>query len=254
MDSLRGTMAAIKEEDLDNIGSSKDRAYYEHHISQAIQDFYFSEFGAEGTDAICKCNQNSFVACCEFVRRSVINRADLLITESHAPNSGCVVHNEVYDPDKIAMLADIYINCCYLYDKIPSVLGFSKMIGVNYVTISKWIKADGLSSSNRVNKQKDAINSIKASRALSLQNVAVTGGKGTVGCIAVLNNEVWNNQNRIEDTSSRVLSLAELPDLQYIKFELEDKTRSDVLAAAGDPVGDVAGLAGLPVLGDNTEI
>lgn len=249
-------MAAVSKDKMEQIQDTpKDKSYWESQISESIKEFYFIHFECETTEQISKCSQNSFVAACEYTRRQCINKTDLMEYVPHTiQRTGTTQYNEQYSAETVEILANIYITLCFLYDKTPSVLGFSMLSGIPRQLLEDWVKeAKGVSSANRQDKQK-SIKNIKEARALSLMNIAVTGGRNVVGAVACLNNETWNNQNRIEDISSRVLSLSELPDLKYPQLNIEDKTRSDAPASAGDAVGDLAGLAGLPILGVNTDI
>ena len=156
--------------------------------------------------------------------------------EHTIPSTGARVSNEQYDSNTIEIICNVYISLCFLYDKIPSVFGFAMLTGIDRQTIEGWIteakKGSGVSMQYRLDRQKSVMN-LKAARALSLQNLAASGGKGTVGCLAVLNNEVWGKNDYISDTK-RALAVGELPDL-YPLFAVEDK------AAPVPPVG-------LPVL------
>lgn len=219
----------------------KDKSYWESHISEAVREFYYQEFNAETTEQISKLGQNSFVSACEYARRSCINKADLMTYREHTiPSTGARVSNEQYDSDTIEIICNVYISLCFLYDKIPSVFGFAMLTGIDRQTIEGWIteakNGSGVSMQYRLDRQK-SVKNIKAARALSLQNVAASGGKGVVGCLAILNNEIWKDLPVSED-SSRPLTAGELPIL-YPQF---------------DAIEQNAEIAGLPFLGDKDNL
>ena len=238
-------MAARSQKYIEEVQNEpKDKSYWENHISEAVREFYYSEFNAESVEQIAKCSQNSFVSACEYARRSCINKPDLMTYTQHTiPTTGAVVNNEQYDSNTIEIICNVYLSLCFLYDKIPSVFGFAMLTGIDRQTLEGWVAEvkNGVTSSHRLDRQK-SVRNIKAARALSLQNVAVSGGKGTVGCLAILNNETWNNPTTPEQ-SARPLLCSELPVLS--------------LPGAGAPVGgsdpvELPVLGGeLPVLGGN---
>ena len=224
-------MAARSKSHIEKVeNTSKDKAFWENHISEAIREFYYTEFGAETTEQIAKCSQNSFVSACEYARRACINKADLMEFTPHVIKStGAVVHNEQYNSETIEILCNIYISLCFLYDKIPSVFGFALLTGIDRQTIEGWVaevkNGSGVSLQYRLDRQK-SVKNIKAARALSLQNVAVTGGKGTVGCLAVLNNEVWN-ETVPQEKIDRPLDVSELPIFDSSAGWIDKGVRND---------------------------
>lgn len=241
-------MSARKKSDIEQLQNTpKDKSYWENHISEAVREFYYMEFNAETTEQIAKCSQNSFVSACEYARRQCINKADLMTYREHIINKhGGAVTNEVYNVEVVEIIASVYVSLCFLYDKIPSVFGFSMLTGIDRTCLESWVNEarNGVRLQCSDHREK-SVKTIKAARALSLQNLAASGGKGTVGCLAVLNNEFWGKTDYISDTK-RALSLSELPDL----LTIEDKSGSDAPVSAV-PVSDYpVSAVGLPVLGD----
>ena len=225
----------------------KDKAFFENKISEAVRMFYFEEFSAETVEQIAKCSQNSWVACMEYVRRSCIVRDDLLIFTSHNLNgngSGAVVDNEEYNGELIELLCDIYVSLSFLYDKIPSMFGFHVLTGIPRTTLQNWANgAEEVTISSRGFKKKKAVETIRVAKGVSLENLAVTGGKATVGAIAALNNEYWGKQE-IEKPQTAVLQSWQLPDLSG---------KTEAIEVHGEPLPvlrpSVEDAAGLPVLG-----
>ena len=238
-------MAAVSKANITE-GEFHDRAYWEAHITEALKDFYYSTFQAESIADIQKTPHNTFNAALEFARTQCVKRGDLLEYKEHATTYS-VVQNEEYSAEAVQELCEAYISICSLFDRVPSLYGFAILSGIDRTVLYLWLKeVEGLSPSNRLDKKK-SVNDLKAAREVSLSNIALTGGKSTIGALAHLNNEIWNNSGTAEE-KQRVISLAELP-----RFTLEDKGESPAVSADA-PVGDVAGLAGLPVLGVNTDI
>ena len=207
-------MSARKKIELEQVKDTpKDRAYYERTIWQSIQEFYYSEFGAESSEQIIKLPQNCFLSALEYARRIAINRCDLLKGSPHKINerSGGTVWNECYNPETVEMLAEIYVNICFRLDRVPSLYGFAMLTGIERSTLQRWVEeAKGVTIASRQDTPKKGITDIKAARVQSLQNVAISGGKGVVGSIAILNNELWNTPT-LEQPKEHALSAEELP-------------------------------------------
>lgn len=206
-------MSARKQADIEQMTDCpKDKAYFENSIEESIRDFYFSEYGAESAEQIAKLGQNSFVAACEFARKQCITRADLIEYKAHAISRGGTALNEQYSAERVEMLCEVYLSICFRYDKVPSIYGFSVLSGIGRELLFKWVSdAEKVSRTCREYPPKRAILNLKAARATSLQNVAISGGSRTVGAVACLNNEFWNNQPIEEEKRESVTSAADLP-------------------------------------------
>lgn len=126
---------------------------------------------------------------------------------SNINNSNC----NAYDIDKVNSICDIYIYLCYMYDKEISIMGFSKLTGINPDTIHDW--------GNNINKLStsgyDIYKKLSAEREESLVN-KLASNKNPVAIIAILNKHFGYNMPGVgRDNASRnkVLTADELPKL-----------------------------------------
>ena len=205
-------MSARKKADIERVeNTTKDKAYWENSVWEAVREYYYTEYNAETVEQISKLGQNSFVAACEYARRCCVSRCDLMTVTPHKPNKGCTVFNECYDAERVEMLCSVYISIAFRIDKVPSVYGFSVLSGIDRETMQRWVsEGQGVTIASRWNTPKRSVQKIRDARAQSLQNVAISGGKGAVGAIACLNNEVWNNPTT-EQPKEHALRAEELP-------------------------------------------
>lgn len=208
-------MSARKKRDvLERVEDSpKDAAYYEREITKCVQDYYFSQYGIEGAEEISKKPQNTWVAAMEYCRRQCINKEDLIELQAHKihPTCGGIAYNEAYSPEKVEMLAQVYIILCFAYDRTPSIFGFSILSGIDREVLQHWA-AEGVSTASRQNTPKRSVQYIRDARTEALQNIATSGGRGVVGAIACLNNTSWR-ETPLEAPKMHVLTAEELPRL-----------------------------------------
>lgn len=196
--------------------SKKDKAYYENAIRQAITEYYFDNYGAETTEEIAKCSQNTFLGACVYANKQCIDKESLLEYTPHNLNNYSTVHCETYSREKVDLLCEIYLQLCYIYEKVPSVFCFAELSGIDRTVLQSWIGGtNGLTSRRLHDTPKRSIEKLRDARAEMLQGVAITGGKGTIGSIAILNNSTWKEteQKREEE---RPLLACELPDLRHL--------------------------------------
>ena len=92
------------------------------------------------------------------------------------------------DVDLLRSICNIYINLCYEYSKEISILGFSKLTGINPDTIYTWGKEDGLSRGTS-----DIYKNLNREREESLSVRLVSGKGNPVGILGILNRHYgWN--------------------------------------------------------------
>lgn len=196
--------------------SKKDRAYYENAIRQAITEYYFDNYGAETTEEIAKCSQNTFLGACVYANKQCIDKASLMEYVPHNINGETIIHNEAYSAEKVDLLCGVYLNLCFLYEKVPSVFCFAELSGIDRTILQGWINDEKrVTPARRGHTAKRSIEKLRDARAEMLQGVAITGGKGTIGSIAILNNSTWKEteQKREEE---RPLLACDLPDLRHL--------------------------------------
>lgn len=122
-------------------------------------------------------------------------------------NSNC----NAYDIDKVKYVCDYYIYLCYVYDKEISIMGFSKLTGINQDTIHDWgNNANRLSTSGC-----EIYKRLSAEREESLVN-KLASNKNPVAIIAILNKHFGYNMPGVRQDQERrtVLSAEELPRLE----------------------------------------
>lgn len=97
--------------------------------------------------------------------------------------------NNAYDLDLINNMCDIYINLCYEYDKEISILGFSKLTGINQDTFYDW----GNESSRPGSSGCEIYKKLSREREESLSNMLISGRRNPVGLLGALNRHYgWN--------------------------------------------------------------
>ena len=94
-----------------------------------------------------------------------------------------------YNLDAVNNVCDIYINLCYEYDKEISILGFSKLTGINQDTFYDWGNQSSRSSSSACEIYKK----LSQEREESLSNMLISGKRNPVGLLGALNRHYgWN--------------------------------------------------------------
>jgi len=109
----------------------------------------------------------------------------------------------MYDFELINNICDTYIYYCLLYDKEVSIIGFSRLLGINPDTIHEWKKPDN--AKNATSQRSDIWKKLTESRQESLSNKLLTG-KNPVGVIAILNhfygwNSPYANNSNVNNTT-----------------------------------------------------
>lgn len=98
-------------------------------------------------------------------------------------------NNNAYDLDIINNICDVYIDLCYEYDKEISILGFSKLTGINQDTFYDW----GNQSSRPSSLGCDIYKKLRQEREESLSNMLISGKRNPVGLLGALNRHYgWN--------------------------------------------------------------
>lgn len=110
--------------------------------------------------------------------------------------------------DLLKSVCNIYINLCYEYSKEISILGFSKLTGINPDTIYTWGKEDGLSRGTS-----EIYKNLNREREESLSVRLVSGKGNPVGILGILNRHYgWNmGQPRGQDSRQKA---PDLPGLE----------------------------------------
>lgn len=117
--------------------------------------------------------------------------------------------------DLLKSVCNIYINLCYEYSKEISILGFSKLTGINPDTIYTWGKDEGLSRGTS-----DIYKNLNREREESLSVRLVSGKGNPVGILGILNRHYgWNmGQPRGQDSRQKA------PDLPGLERKYLEQT------------------------------
>ena len=132
-------------------------------------------------DDMTKETQNRWNAALLYINKYVFKGKGLLYTQDRLYNR--------YDINKVNALCDIYINLCYMYDKEVSIMGFSKLSGIDTDTINSWGNNEyQLSSESSVIYKK-----LTKEREESLSGMLISGKRNPVGILGALNRHYqWN--------------------------------------------------------------
>lgn len=97
--------------------------------------------------------------------------------------------SNTYDLEIVSNICDRYIELCYEYDKEISILGFSKLTGINQDTFYDW--GDG--SSRPGSPACEIYKKLTQEREESLSNMLISGKRNPVGLLGALNRHYgWN--------------------------------------------------------------
>ena len=126
-------------------------------------------------------SQNKWNAALLYIYKYVFKDKNILIKPHTVSNS--------YDIPLVNSICDIYINYCYLFDKEISILGFSKLTGINQDTIYSWGNNEYMASSNA----SEIYKKLHKEREESLSNILISGKRNPVGILGALNRHYqWN--------------------------------------------------------------
>lgn len=172
-------------------------------------DYFLQEFcEIRDIDDMKNESQNVWNGCLLYINRKVFkNTNKLKLKESLTVLGNC----NAYDVDIVNSVCDYYIYLCNVYDKEISIMGFSKLTGINRDTIIDW--------GNNINKLStkgcDVYKKLVEEREESLSGKLVTGKQNPVGVLGVLNRHYqWNMPGVSRETSKKqTLTAADLPQL-----------------------------------------
>lgn len=128
------------------------------------------------------------------------------------------------DIDLLKSVCNIYINLCYEYSKEISILGFSKLTGINPDTIYTWGKEDGLSRGTS-----EIYKNLNREREESLSVRLVSGKGNPVGILGILNRHYgWNmGQPRGQDSRQKAPDLPGL-ERKYLEQQRDQEQKPEL--------------------------
>ena len=187
--------------------NNQDLEVFENDIDMYIR--YFCE--EQNISNLREVSQNVWNGCLLYIRKHVFYDKEMLKTKEYIFNNNIPSNCNAYDINIVNDICDYYIYLCNLYDKEVSIIGFSKLTGINQDTIHDWGNGvNKLSSSGS-----DIYKKLSAEREESLSAKLVTGKQNPVGILGVLNRHYqWNMPGVTRETSKRAaLPASELPKL-----------------------------------------
>lgn len=127
-----------------------------------------------------------------------------------------------YNLDAVNSVCDIYINLCYEYDKEISILGFSKLTGINQDTFYDW----GNQSSRPSSSACEIYKKLSQEREESLSNMLISGKRNPVGLLGALNRHYgWNMGQPRGATGEQKQSIEQIQE----RYKVENVTEQPLL-------------------------
>ena len=127
-----------------------------------------------------------------------------------------------YNLDAVNSVCDIYINLCYEYDKEISLLGFSKLTGINQDTFYDW----GNQSSRPSSSACEIYKKLSQEREESLSNMLISGKRNPVGLLGALNRHYgWNMGQPRGVSGEQKQSIEQIQE----RYRLEQGTEKPIL-------------------------
>lgn len=115
--------------------------------------------------------------------------------------------SDAYNIELIDSICNIYIDLCYEYDKEISIMGFSKLTGINQDTFHRWGNRETRVSS----KAYEIYKKLNTENEESLSGLLISGKRNPVGILGALNRRHgWNmGQPRGTDGTQRIAASRE---------------------------------------------
>ena len=127
-----------------------------------------------------------------------------------------------YNLDAVNSVCDIYINLCYEYDKEISILGFSKLTGINQDTFYDW----GNQSSRPSSSACEIYKKLSQEREESLSNMLISGKRNPVGLLGALNRHYgWNMGQPRGQSGEQKQSIEQIQE----RYKVENVTEQPIL-------------------------
>lgn len=197
-------------------------------------DLYLHQFQEEqGIDDLRTVPQSVWNACLMYIQRHVFGDKSVLKQSNNIYNSNGIMDStyNMYDYDIIYNILEYYIYLCNLYNKEISIIGFSKLTGVDDETINLWGNDNNKLSSKSFGIYKKII----SSREESLSNKLADGKQNPVGVIAMLNRHYgWASPYTADaNRQKQSLSASALP-------KLGEKLSDNIVDNSAEPCGKLA--------------
>lgn len=124
------------------------------------------------------------------------------------------------DTDLLNSICNIYIDLCYEYSKEVSIMGFSKLTGIDTETIYNWARDPGNGRGSLGVAKK-----LQAEREESLSNKLASGKGNPVGILGILNRHYgWNmGQPRGQDTRQKAPDIPRIAEKYGVGIAEKDQ-------------------------------
>ncbi len=165
--------------------------------------------------------QSRWNAALIYINKSLFGvNKDKLIIDSRVSNA--------YNISLISSICDVYITLCYEYDKEISIIGFSKLTGINQDTFYSW----GNNETQVGSGASEIYKKLNSEREESLSNKLISGGSNPMKILPALNRHYgWNmGQPRGVEGTGRI---------SVTREEIETRAKTvDLLPGSADELPD----------------
>ncbi|MBO7713964.1 MAG: hypothetical protein J6S85_10370 [Methanobrevibacter sp.] len=216
--------------DLERITDDPDMTIYDTDIDMCI-DLFCQKYHIED---MTKAPQNQWNACLMFICSKLFKNTGVLkdktplegyintdyttkYNNTNISNSNC----NRYNIELLTAICDYYIYLCSVYDKEVSIMGYSRLTGINPDTIHDW--------GNEINKLSrsgcDIYRKLNRGREESLVS-KLTSNKNPVAVIAILNKHFGYNMPGVKqaENHNRIGTIDDIKQLMIEKNDNSDVT------------------------------
>lgn len=204
---------------------------YENDIDAYLHEFIQTQY----IEDMRKEPQSVWNACLMYIQRHVFSDRNNLKLKTNIQNDNSIMSStyNAYNYELIDNILDYYIYMCNSYNKEVSIMGFSKLTGISYITLEEW--GNNYNNSNRLSsKSLNIYKKLITERQESLSNKLADGKQNPVGVIAILNRHYgWASPYTADSNRhKKVLDATELPRLDNKSVEM---LPVNTLSAPGTP-------------------
>ena len=185
---------------------------YENDIDIYLHEFIQMQY----IEDMRKESQSVWNACLMYIQRHVFSDRNNLKLKTNIQNDNSIMSSTYnsYNYELIDNILDYYIYMCNSYNKEVSIMGFSKLTGISYITLEEW--GNNYNNTNKLsNKSINIYNKLNTERQESLSNKLADGKQNPVGVIAILNRHYgWASPYTADSNrQKKALNATELPRL-----------------------------------------
>ena len=238
--------------------NSQEVEIFDNEIDMYLQEF--CDIHKPPIDDLTNCPQNVWSGAMMYIYRRMFKGTDRLLNNNNIYMSKGAIYSNMYDYNKCLDICEYYIYICGLYNKVPSIIDYCHLTGIDNDTITEWGKDKPSHPRARIYKK------LRGFRENCLTNRLIDT-KQAVGLIAIQNREYgWNDAGgaaagsaTIALTASDVRKLlesncAKLPDNSAQAEAIEVDCTVSNCANNSNNLGQAENVGNKPLLsGNNTE-